>query len=131
MDNIPKKVKMSRHAKLRLEERKQIENLYRKKHIIDSPCIWYKKEDFIVDSAYYRHCCYICRKSKDLSCITDGRIEIIFNKNTKVVVTILRVKEKFLPITQFLIENKTEKYNIVQRSEPKKKPVTAKELFGI
>ena len=91
----------------------------------------HKKEDFIVDSAYYRHCCYICRKSKDLSCITDGRIEIIFNKNTKVVVTILRVKEKFLPITQFLIENKTEKYNIVQRSEPKKKPLAAKELFGI
>ncbi len=27
--------------------------------------------------------------------------------------------------------NKNEKYNIVQRSEPKKKPLTAKELFGI
>lgn len=30
MENIPKKIKMSKHAKLRLEERKQLENLYQK-----------------------------------------------------------------------------------------------------
>lgn len=129
MNNIPRRIKLSLHAKQRLEERKKLNNLYRKKHLIDSPVIWYHKEEFIVDSAYYRHCCYICRKSKDLSCMTDGRIEIIYNKNTKVVITILRVKEKFLPITQYLIDNKVEKYNIVRREDIPKKPMTSKELF--
>lgn len=131
MKDIPKKVKMTKHAKLRLEERKQLENLYRKRHIIDSPCIWYGIEDFIVDCAYYRHCKYICRKSKDISCMTDGRIEIIFNRNTKAVITILKVKDKFKPITKYLIEHKVEKYNIVQRKEPPQKPLTAKDIFGI
>lgn len=129
MNDIPKKIKMSLHAKKRLEERKQFNNLYRKKHLIDSPCIWYKKEDFIKDSAYYRHCSYICRKSYNLSCITDGRIEVIFNKDTKVIITILKVKEKFLPITQYLINNKVEKYNIVTRNEKPSKPLTINELF--
>ena len=54
MDNIPKKVKMSKHAKLRLEERKQIENLYRKKHIIDSPCIWSDIYYFLWNSSKYQ-----------------------------------------------------------------------------
>lgn len=130
MNNIPKKLKLSPHASLRLEERKEFNNLYLKKHLIDSHCIWYNKEDFIYDSAYYRHCCYICRKSKDLSCITDGRIEVIYNKKNNVVVTILKIKEKFLPVTQYLIDYKVEKYNIVKRDEIPKKPLTIQELLG-
>ena len=130
MNNIPKKLKLSLHAGSRLEERKEFNNLYLKKHISDSHCTWYNKNEFIRDSAYYRHCCYICRKSKDFSCMTDGRIEVIYNKNTNVVITILKVKEKFLPVTQYLIDYKVEKYNIVRRNELPKKPLTAKELLG-
>ena len=54
----------------------------------------------------------------------------LFNKNTNVVITILKVKEKFLPVTQYLIDYKVEKYNIVRRNELPKKPLTAKELLG-
>ena len=34
--------------------------------------------------------------------ITDGNIEVVYNKGTGVAITIMEVKEKFLPITQYI-----------------------------
>lgn len=132
MSSIPKKIKLSKHAKIRLDERKEYINLYFRGHLMDSPCIWYEKEEFIIDSDYYRHCEYICRKSSELSCMTDGRIEIIYNKKTNVVITVLKMKKKFLPFQQYLIKDKAEENrNIVMREEGLKRPMTIAELMNI
>lgn len=63
---------------------------------------WYTKDDLIFDCALYRHCCYTTRQSKDVAYITDGNIEVIYDKSTKVGITVLQVKDKFKPITQYI-----------------------------
>jgi hypothetical protein len=63
---------------------------------------WYGKDDLIYDCALYRHCCYTTRKSNQIGYITDGNIEILYNKNTHVGITVLEVKDKFKPITQYI-----------------------------
>lgn len=63
---------------------------------------WYTKDDLIHDCALYRHCCYTTRQSKDIAYITDGNIEVIYDKSTKVGITVLQVKDKFKPITQYI-----------------------------
>ena len=102
MRRLPTEIKLTDHAKQRLEERKDPEVYYNTKNLMKSSCKWYIKEDLIMDSALYRHCCYVCRKSNQMAYMTDGKIEILYNKNTKVAITILEVKEKFLPITQYI-----------------------------
>ena len=47
--------------------------------------------------------------------MTDGDIEIIYNKGTHVAITILEVKDKFKPISQFI------KPEILKNKENKKK----------
>lgn len=116
MNNIPKELKLSPHAKERLEERKDINTKYNIQNIMRSSVKWYNKDDLIHDCALYRHCCYTTRKSNQIAYITDGDIEVIYNKNTHVVITVLEVKEKFKPITQFikpelLIKNEIKKEN--------------------
>ena len=102
MSKLPSEIKLTLHARERLEERNTIHNYYDTKNLMKSSCKWYGKNDLIPDCALYRHCCYVTRKSNQMGYITDGNIEVIYNKETGVAITILEIKEKFLPITQYL-----------------------------
>ena len=105
MAKLPKEIKLTRHAQQRLMERNTLNNIYNTKNLMRSSCKWYGKGDLIPDSALYLHCLYVCRKSKQMGYITDGNIEVVYNKGTGVAITIMEVKEKFLPITQYIKPN--------------------------
>ena len=113
MSNLPKEIKLTIHARQRLEERKNSNN-YNMKNLMRSSCKWYGKDDLIENSSLYLHCLYVCRKSNQLGYITDGHIEVIYNRGTGVAVTVLEVKDKFLPITQYI------KPSILERLEKRK-----------
>ena len=123
MAKLPKEIKLTRHAQQRLTERNTLENMYNTKNLMRSSCKWYGKDDLIPESALYLHCLYVCRKSKQMGYITDGNIEVVYNKGTGVAITIMEVKEKFLPITQYIkpeylkqIELKKEKKKMRKRT---------------
>lgn len=99
---LPSEIKMTWHAQQRLEERNNTYNYYDTKNLMKSSRRWYGKDDLIHDCALYRHCCYTCRKSNQMGYITDGEIEVIYNKNTKTAITVLEVKDKFKPIEQYI-----------------------------
>lgn len=99
---LPKDMKLSPHARQRLLERKDVDIKYNTSNIMRSSVKWYGKDDLIHDCALYRHCCYTTRKSNQIGYITDGDIEVIYNKGTHVAITVLEVKDKFKPITQFI-----------------------------
>ena len=99
---LPKIMKLSPHARQRLLERKDADMKYNTNNIIESNVKWYGKDDLIYDCALYRHCCYTTRQSNQVGYITDGDIEVIYNKETYVIITVLEVKDKFKPITQFI-----------------------------
>ena len=99
---LPSEIKMTWHAQQRLEERNNTYNYYDTKNLMKSSRRWYGKDDLIHDCALYRHCCYTCRKSNQMGYITDGDIEVIYNKNTKTAITVLEVKEKFKPVEQYI-----------------------------
>lgn len=122
---LPKKMKLSNHARLRLEERANSKNIYNLTNLMRSSVKWYEKDDLIHDCQYYRHCCYATRKSNQMGWITDGDIEIIYNKGTHVAITVLEVKDKFKPITQFIKPHVLEKIKI-KRSELKMKMIMGK-----
>ena len=117
MAKLPKEIKLTQHAKIRLKERAKLNN-YNIKNIMRSPCRWYGKDDLIKGSNYYRHCLYACRKSKQIGFITDGNIEVIYNRGTGVAITIMEVKEKFLPVTQYI---KPEYLKQIELKKEKKK----------
>lgn len=102
MAKLPKDMKLSPHARQRLLERKDVDMKYNSYNIMRSSVKWYGKDDLIHDCALYRHCCYTTRKSNQIGYITDGDIEVIYNKGTHVAITVLEVKDKFKPITQFI-----------------------------
>ena len=102
MSTLPKEIKLTFHAQQRLEERRHQNNIYNTKNLMRSSCKWYNKGDIIPDSAFYRHCLYTTRKSKQFGYLTDGNIEVVYNKNTGVAVTVIEIKEKFKPITQYI-----------------------------
>ena len=102
MAKLPKDMKLSPHARQRLLERKDVDIKYNTNNIMRSSVKWYGKDDLIHDCALYRHCCYTTRKSNQIGYITDGDIEVIYNKSTHVAITVLEVKDKFKPITQFI-----------------------------
>lgn len=102
MSKLPMEIKLTNHAKARLLERKSSENIYNTKNLMQSSVEWYGKDDLIKDEALYRHCCYTTRKSNQMEYITDGNIEVIYNKETKTAITILVVKDKFKPITRYI-----------------------------
>ena len=102
MAKLPKEIKLTIHAQQRLVERKGAEK-YNTKNIMKSPCKWYGKDDLIPESSLYIHCLYVCRKAKNkMGYITDGNIEVLYDKNAKVAITIMEVKDKFKPITQYI-----------------------------
>mgnify|MGYP003493876681 CR=1 FL=1 len=91
---LPKDMKLSPHARQRLLERKDVDMKYNTSNIMRSSVKWYGKDDLIYDCALYRHCCYTTRKSNQIGYITDGDIEVIYNKSTHVAITVLEVKDK-------------------------------------
>ena len=102
MSILPKEIKLTLHAQQRLEERKGPEK-YNTKNLMRSSCRWYGKDDLIKESSLYIHCMYVCRKAKNkMGYLTDGNIEVLYDKNAKVAITILEVKDKFKPITQYI-----------------------------
>lgn len=125
MGKLPTEIKLTQHARQRLEERKKQEDNYNTRNIMRSSCKWYGKDDIIPKSDLYLHCLYICRKSNQFGYITDGKIEVLYNKNTKVAITILEVKEKFLPITQYI---KPEKLEEIKRKKEIRKLKTIQNL---
>lgn len=104
MAKLPKEIKLTRHAQQRLEERKNNtdNNYYNTKNLMRSNCKWYGKGDLIPNTAFYLHCLYVCRKSNQMGYITDGNIEVVYNKNTGIAITVMEVKEKFLPVKQYI-----------------------------
>ena len=101
MSKLPKEIKLTRHAQIRLMERNNSIK-YNTKNLMKSSCKWYGINDLIEDSGLYLHCLYVCRKSKKMGYITDGNIEVIYNTDTNIAITIMEVKEKFLPITKYI-----------------------------
>lgn len=99
---LPKEIKLTLHAQQRLFERKGVEK-YNTKNLMKSACKWYGKDDLIPESSLYIHCLYVCRKARNkMGYITDGNIEVLYDKNANVAITILEVKDKFKPITQYI-----------------------------
>ena len=122
---LPMEIRLTDHAKQRLLERKDPNQIYNVKNLMRSSVKWYGKDDLIQDSALYRHCCYVCRKTKQIAYLTDGDIEVIYNKETKIAITILEVKDKFKPITQYI------KPSVLKEIEIKKENRKMKEIIGI
>lgn len=118
MAKLPKDIKLTRHAQQRLAERNTLNNIYNTKNLMRSSCKWYGKDDLIPESALYLHCLYVCRKSKQMGYITDGNVEVVYNKGTGVAITVMEVKEKFLPITQYI---KPEYLKQIELKKEKKK----------
>lgn len=121
MGKLPTEMKLTPHAQQRLAERKDATAKYNTKNLMCSSVKWWGKDDLIFDQALYRHCCYTTRKSSQLSYITDGDIEVIYNRNTKTAITVLEVKDKFKPITQFI---KPERLKQVEFKKERKKMKT-------
>ena len=93
MGKLPSEIKMSPHARARLEERKDINMKYNKQNIMRSSVKWYGKDDLIYDCALYRHCCYTTRKSSQTGFIADGDMESISNRGTHVALAVLEVPD--------------------------------------
>ena len=128
MSILPKEIKLTLHAQQRLEERKGSEK-YNTKNLMKSSCRWYGKDDLIKESSLYIHCMYVCRKAKNkMGYLTDGNIEVLYDKNAKVAITILEVKDKFKPITQYI---KPEYLKEIELKKEKKKMRKKIELEGV
>lgn len=118
MRNLPDEIRLTFHAKQRLIERNDANVIYNTKNLMRSSCRWYNRDDLIYNSALYLHSLYVCRRSKNkMKYITDGNIEVIYNKETGVAITILEVKEKFLPISKYIKHERLGKSKIKKESE--------------
>lgn len=104
MNTLPTKLTLSPHAEERLKERRKDKNdHYNIQNLMKSGCKWYTENDLINTSPLYIHAKYVCRKAKNkMRYITDGKLEILYDENTNVAITIMQVKDKFLPVTQYV-----------------------------
>lgn len=103
MGKLPTKVELTFHAIDRLKERNIADNYYNTKNLMKSSCKWYTKDDFIPQSALYLHALYVCRKDRNkMRYMTDGNIEVLYDKGAGVAITVMEVKDKFKPITQYI-----------------------------
>lgn len=122
MANLPKDLKLTLHAQERLEQRKDDIYTYNTKNLMRSNCKWYNLDDLVPQSKLYLHARYTCRKSKsELRYLTNGEIEIIYNKKTGIGVTVLEVKDKFKPIQQYLKPSVLEMIEIRKENKMRKK----------
>lgn len=127
MSKLPKDIKLTKHAQMRLKERKNEFTYYNTKNLMRSPCKWYGKDDLIKNSKLYLHCLYVCRKSNQMGYITNGEIEVVYNKGTGVAITVMEVKEKFLPVTQYI---KPEILKEIEKKKEKKKMKKSEMIIG-
>ena len=103
MGKLPTKVELTFHAIDRLKERNIADNYYNTRNLMKSSCKWYTKDDFIPQSALYLHALYVCRKDRNkMRYMTDGNIEVLYDKGAGVAITVMEVKDKFKPITQYI-----------------------------
>ena len=108
MGRLPKELKLTLHAQERLRERTN-SNKYDYQNLMNSDCQWYTEDDLIPQSKLYVHCKYVCRRARQkFKYMTDGNIEVLYDENAGVAITIMEVKEKFLPVTQFIKKEKKE-----------------------
>lgn len=122
MANLPKDLKLTLHAQERLEQRKDNIYIYNTKNLMRSNCKWFNLDDLIPQSKLYLHARYTCRKSKnELRYLTNGEIEIIYNKKTGIGVTVLEVKDKFKPIQQYLKPTVLEMIELRKENKMRKK----------
>lgn len=128
MGKLPNEIKLTYHAQQRLEERNNTYNNYNTKNLMKSSCKWYGKDDLIQDCALYKHCCYTTRKSKQMGYVTDGNIEVIYNKSTGVALTVLEVKDKFKPIAQYIKPSVLNKIKTKKENKKMKKIILEKEI---
>ena len=117
MRKLPSEIKLTLHAKQRLEERKVANVTYNTKNLMKSSCKWFNRDDLIQNSALFLHSLYVCRKSNQMGYVTDGKIEVLYNKGTGVAITVLEVKDKFLPITKYI---KPERLDQIRRKKENK-----------
>lgn len=125
MSKLPTELKLTLHAQDRIRERNN-NFRYNTKNLMKSSCHWYGKDDLMLNSKLYIHCMYVCRKAKrKMGYLTDGNIEVLYDKEAKVVITVMEVKEKFKPVTQFIkpgllrqIEVKKENKKMRKTSHP-------------
>lgn len=121
MSILPKEIKLTLHAQQRLLERKGSER-YNTKNLMKSSVKWYGKDDLIPESSLYIHCLYVCRKAKNkMGYITDGNIEVLYDKNAHVAITILEVKDKFKPITQYIKPEYLKEIELKKREKERKR----------
>ena len=125
MSKLPTEVKLTLHAQQRLEERNK-NKIYNTKNLMKSSCKWYGKDDLIPNSKLYIHCLYVCRKARNkMRYMTDGNIEVLYDKNAGVAITVMEVKEKFLPITQFVKPEVLKEIKVKKENKKMRKKVTA------
>lgn len=125
MAKLPKSLKLTLHARQRLLERKGDIDLYNTKDLMKSSVKWYGKDDLIKESSLYIHCLYVCRKSKTkFGYMTDGNIEVLYDKSAGDVVTIMEVKDKFKPISQYIKPEYLKQIELKKESKKMKKITT-------
>lgn len=124
MSILPKEIKLTLHAQQRLLERSGSET-YDTKNLMKSSVKWYGKDDLIKESSLYIHCMYVCRKAKNkMGYITDGNIEVLYDKGAKVAITILEVKDKFKPVTQYIKPEYLKKIELKKERKRMRKSTT-------
>ena len=123
MNEIPKELKLTLHAQTRLKERHQDVN-YDMSNIMNGTHKWYSTEDLIPNSKLYIHAQYVCRRARQkLAYLTDGNIELLYDKGAGVVITVMEVKEKFQPVTQFIKPELLKKENSEMRRKVESHPI--------
>lgn len=123
MRKLPSEIKLTYHAIDRLKERNIANNYYNTKNLMKSSCRWYTKDDLIPQSTLYLHTIYVCRKSKQMGYITDGNIEVLYNKTTGVAITIMELKDKFKPVTQFIKPEVLKEFEIKKENRKMRKVI--------
>lgn len=102
MEKLPSEIKLTYHAIDRLKERNDTNN-YDIQNLMNSSCKWYTTDDFIPQSALYLRSLYVTRKDRNkMGYITDGNIEVLYDKGVGVAITIMALNDRFKPITNFM-----------------------------
>lgn len=130
MSNLPSKIKFTNHARIRLGERNDSDIRYNTKNLILSSSKWYTIDDIIQNSDLYMHCKYTCRRSNQIAYLTDGKIEVIYDKKSNEAITVLKLPDKFKPVTRFIkpevlakIKRKKEDKQLKKMSNKKSSPL--------
>lgn len=123
MEKLPSEIKLSKHARKRIEERNQTGYKYNTKNLMKSGCKWYGKDDFIVNSPFYLRYIKLCGSSNNRRYITDGNIEVLYNASSNIVITILNVDKIFLPVDKYIRPEILERMMMKKAEKKNKKSI--------